>query len=49
MTFSEYVIQERSENFYFISLEQMSRYKITIEKWFDNLYQEYLILNDKIS
>ena len=41
MTFSEYVIQERGEKFYFISLGQMIRCRATLEMWFSDLYIEY--------
>ena len=44
MTFSEYIIQERSENFYFISLEQMMKCRTTLEEWFSDLYLEYKII-----
>ena len=44
MTFSEYIIQERSEEFYFISLEQMIKCRTTLEDWFKDLYTEYKIL-----
>jgi len=44
MTFSEYIIQERSEEFYFVSLGQMSKFRTTIEVWFENMYLDYKIL-----
>jgi hypothetical protein len=44
MTFSEYIIQERSEEFYFISLGQMMKCRTTLEDWFKDLYTEYKIL-----
>jgi hypothetical protein len=44
MTFSEYIILERSENFYFTSLEQMMKCRATLEEWFSDLYTEYKIL-----
>lgn len=46
LTFSEYVIQERSENFYFMSLADMVKCnsKLTLEEWFSNMYLDYEIL-----
>lgn len=44
MTFSEYIIQERSKNFYYTSLQDMIKYRTTLEKWFSDLYEEYKIL-----
>jgi len=44
MTFSEYIIKERSENFYFLSLIDMLKTKTTLEDWFSDLYFEYKIL-----
>jgi len=37
-------IQERSEEFYFVSLGQMSKFRTTIEVWFENMYLDYKIL-----
>jgi len=46
MTFSEYIIQQRSLNFYFISIYDMNRLgcNMTIEEWFSDLYYDYNIL-----
>lgn len=47
MTFSEYIIQERSKKFYFTSLQDMvrSNTNLTLEEWFSDLYTEYKIIN----
>jgi hypothetical protein len=42
-TFSEYIIQKRSKNFYFVSLGQMTRCKTTLEEWFRDMYTDYKI------
>lgn len=44
MTFSEYIIKERSEEFYFTSLKDMLKCRTTLEKWFSDMYTEYKIL-----
>ncbi len=46
MTFSEYIIKQRSELFYFESLKDMVKCntKLTLEEWFSNLYTEYKIM-----
>ncbi len=46
MTFSEYIIKERSRFFYFESLKDMvkSNTKLTLEEWFSDLYIDYEIL-----
>lgn len=45
MTFSEYIIEQKSEKFYFTSLEQMVKCKSTLEDWFENMYYDYKILH----
>jgi hypothetical protein len=48
MTFSEYIISERSETFYWESLTQIVKCKSTLEKWFPEMYYEWnLIYNTK--
>ncbi len=53
ITFSEFIIKERSLNFYNNSLLQMYKCKSTIEDWFSDLYFDYCVLynikNDKTS
>lgn len=44
MTFSEYIIKERSEKFYFVSLIHISKSKTTLEQWFSDMYADYKIL-----
>ena len=45
MTFSEYIIKERSKNFYFMVCGDISKFKnITIEEYLDNIYHEYCLL-----
>lgn len=43
LTFSEYVIRERGENFYYISLKDIIRCKSTPEKWWRELHLEWNI------
>lgn len=45
MTFSEYIIEQRGEKFYFTSLEQMVKCKTTLEYWFKDMYYDYKILH----
>lgn len=45
MTFSEYIIKERSEEFYFTSLKDMLKCRTTLEEWFSDMYNEYKILH----
>jgi len=47
MTFSEYIIQERSINFYLISLKDMCKFNanMTLEDWFSDMYYDYKILD----
>ena len=47
MTFSEYIIQERSEYFLFTSMTDMVKYNqdITLEKWFSDIYYDYKLLD----
>ena len=49
MTFSEYIISERSENFYYISLSDISKLRnITLEEWFSDMYYDWnLLYNQK--
>jgi hypothetical protein len=44
MTFSEYIIQERSKEFYLISLGDIIKQKTTLEEWFSDMYLDYKIL-----
>ena len=44
MTFSEYIISERSEKFYWTSLEQVSKCKSTLETWFSDMYYDWNFL-----
>ena len=44
MTFSEYIISERSEIFYWTSLEQIVKCKSTLEEWFLEMYYDWNIL-----
>jgi len=46
MTFSEYIIKERSEEFYFTSLQDMLKCRTTLEKWFSNMYYDYKIISN---
>ena len=45
MTFSEYIISERSENFYLISLGQIVKCKSTLEEWFSSMYYDWNLLH----
>ena len=47
MTFSEYIIKERSEFFYFESLKDIikSNSKNTLEEWFSDMYCDYKLLH----
>lgn len=50
MIFSEYIIKERSENFYYMVCGDIAKHKnITIEKYLSNMYEDYkfLYLNNK--
>ncbi len=46
MTFSKYIIQRYSREFYFGSLEDMvkSKTELTLEEWFSDMYYDYKIL-----
>ena len=44
MTFSDYIILQQSEKFYFDSLIQTAKCKTTLENWFPDLYFEYIEL-----
>lgn len=44
MTFSEYIIRERSKGFYIINLGDIIKNKTTLEEWFSDMYIEYKIL-----
>lgn len=41
MTFSEYIIQERSKKFYNDSLEQIKKCNSTLEEWFPDMYYDW--------
>tara|TARA_R110000822_G_scaffold165647_2_gene306129 strand:+ start:114 stop:329 length:216 start_codon:yes stop_codon:yes gene_type:complete len=47
MTFSEYIIKERSEFFYLESLKDIikSNSKKTLEEWFSDMYYDYKLLH----
>ena len=45
MTFSNYVIKERSKKFYTMSLIDISKCNSTLEEWFSDMYGDYKILN----
>lgn len=48
MTFSEYIIQERSKNYYYIVCGDIGKFKnITLEQYCSNLYDEYKMLYNK--
>jgi len=48
MTFSEFIISERSEVFYWESLKQIAKCKSTLEEWFDQMYYNWnLLYNNK--
>ena len=44
MTFSDYIIQERSEKFYFTSLMDMAKCNTTLEDWFPEMYADWKLL-----
>ena len=44
MTFSEYIINQRSKKFYLISLQQIAICKSTLEEWFPNMYYDWNFL-----
>ena len=44
MTFSEYIIKERSKKFYLISLGYIIKQQTTLEEWFSDMYTDYKIL-----
>jgi len=46
MTFSEYIISERSKNFYLISLKDIIKYNSTLEEWFSDMYYDWNILHN---
>lgn len=46
MTFREYIIQEKSLNFYERSLEHLNMFNVTIEEYFPSLFIDYKILED---
>lgn len=46
MTFSEYIINERSRKFYMISLTQMAKCDCTLEEWFKDMYFDYNIIEN---
>jgi hypothetical protein len=46
MTFSEYIIRERSKTFYTMSLVDISKSNTTLEEWFPELYYDYCLLKD---
>jgi len=45
MTFSEYIIKQRSEFFYFESLKDIikSNSKKTLEEWFSDMHYDYKV------
>ena len=47
MTFTDYIIKERSRTFLTLSLLDIEKvkYRGTIEEWFSNMYLEYKLLN----
>ena len=49
MTFEEYIIQERGQEFYDISKLDMSKSIVphTLEQWFPDMYYDYKMLYDK--
>lgn len=44
MTFSQYIISERSKNFYTISLGQIAMCNSTLEEWFSDMYYDWTFL-----
>lgn len=46
ITFSEYIINQRSKNFYLISLGQIIMCNMTLEEWFPEMYYEYKLLKN---
>jgi len=44
MTFSEFIIKERSKEFYIISLSDIVKCSSTIEDYFKDLYFDYQLL-----
>lgn len=44
MTFSEYIIKERSETFYLTSLIDIAKCKSTLEEWFKDMYYDWCLL-----
>jgi hypothetical protein len=43
-SFKEYVIEQRSEDFYHISVIDMEQSGKTLEEWFSNMYSDYKII-----
>lgn len=44
ITFSDYIINKWSKEFYFESLKHMLQYRITLEEYFKDSYYEYKII-----
>ncbi len=44
MTFKDYIINQRSSYFYFLSLQDMKKInkEFTLEEWFPNMYADYI-------
>lgn len=47
MTFSEYIINQYSKNFYIISLEHIVKCNSTLEEWFSSMYYDWNLLHNK--
>ncbi len=46
MTFSEYIIRERSQYFYIENLKLIAACGSTLEDWFKDMYYDYKLLFD---
>jgi len=44
MTFSEFIISERSRFFYTESLKDISKSNSTLEEWFSDMYYDWCLL-----
>lgn len=49
ITFSQYIIEQRSKNFYLISLGDIVKFDSTLEEWFYNMYFDYKIIYGKFN
>jgi len=47
MTFSEYIINERSKKYYLTSLQQIAKCNSTLEEWFSDMYYEWNLVYNK--